>query len=204
MKRVYVMFSSTHKATGQFIRAVTRFEYNHVSIGFSPTIDTWYSFARRFRSNPWSGGFVIETWSRLCDGGDIPVCICSCDIPDSKYADIQAMIKQFEEQASLTLYNYLGAAGSVLGLRVKVPYSFTCVEFVSECLGLRYVSIPELYGHLACNTVYQGMYLSQKELSLQTFDVRYFQPVPFFDLLAMDISDGLRLTRRYLHCISLR
>lgn len=79
MKTIYVMFSSTHKTTGRFIRAVTQFDYNHVSVGFNPTSDTWYSFARRVRSNPWSGGFVKETWSRLCDGGDISVCICSLD-----------------------------------------------------------------------------------------------------------------------------
>lgn len=204
MKTIYVMFSSTHKTTGRFIRAVTQFDYNHVSIGFSPTSDTWYSFARRVRSNPWSGGFVKETWSRLCDGGDIPVCICSLDISDTRYFEIQEMIRKFEAQPSLTLYNYLGAAGSVLGLHVKAPYSFTCVEFVSECLGLQYIAIRDLHKFLAGNTVYHGMYLSQAVLNLQTFDSRYYQPVSLIDLMIADMSDWIRLTGRYIQCIYVR
>lgn len=205
MKTVYILFSKTHTRTGTLIRKVTGFDYNHVSIGFDPKSDTWYSFARVNRALPLTGGFVKESHFRLCDGGDIPVCVCKCSVSDSEYQHIKKIIRYFS-QASTSAYNYLAAALTPINVYVYTPDTFTCIGFVSYCLRRKIVSIEQLYNELSDQIVYTGSYMALTRNYQKEIDFRYFCHLGKTQTLKTVLHNWHTLLHRYTYytCISYR
>ena len=60
MKNLYVMFTRTSTIIVKMIRAVTRYEFSHVSLALSDDLREFYSFARKKVNVPLYAGFVKE------------------------------------------------------------------------------------------------------------------------------------------------
>lgn len=202
MKTIYVMFSTTHTGAGSLIRKVTGFKYNHVSIGFDPQSDIWYSFARVNRALPLTGGFVKESHYRLCDGGDISVCVCACKVSNAQYRRIRDTIAYFSQEAN-SAYNYLAAALTPVNLYVYTPDTFTCISFVAHCLQRKTVSIEQLYYELSDDIVYVGSYMNLTSKYQQNPDFQYFCHLGKLYTLKMVLCNWHMLLHRYAYYTSI-
>lgn len=134
-KYIYLIFSRTNNKMSRFIRTVTNYDYNHVSVSLSPWLDPMYSFARRHKDTPFYGGFVKESPSRFIQG-DTTATIKICAIPVSriKFRIAQNYINKIARNGDKYLYNTISAMTNPLRRRVKIDRAFTCVEFVVTLL----------------------------------------------------------------------
>ncbi len=179
MPELYVMFSHTNTSIGKMIRTVTGGEYNHVSISLDDDLSTCYSFARHNKYNAFTGGFVAEDASRLCDGGDdIKVLVCRVPVSRRQYEVARRLVTVCRAQPDRTLYNLYGAMASVAGVHLALPGAFTCVEFVGRCLGQRTIRIETLQRRLEKYAIYEGSYLEYTGAALhrQGEYFRYIHP----------------------------
>ena len=176
MPELYVMFSHTNTGMGRMIRAVTKSSYNHVSISLHPDLAVCYSFARRNKYNALAGGFVAEDAGRLCDEGDIRVRVCRVPVSQRQFDAARNLLTVCRAQPGRTIYNTYGAMASVIGFHLALPGAFTCVEFVSRCLGLRVIQVQSLLRRLEPYAIYEGSYLEYTQASVERRG-DYFRPL---------------------------
>lgn len=205
---VWIIFSHTHTGMGRIIRTFTGGEYNHVSVCLDGDLEQVYSFARYQVNAPLAGGFVHESPERLLDGGlDTPVEIYAVPLSGARYGFIRQRISQCcEMKRGRLLYNSFGAALSVLGLRLRLPNAYTCLDFAAELLGEGAVcTIPELRQKLTPYFAYQG---GLRALCLPILRRRklmdpYFSPYSHPRILWETFCHFARLTLRFSLLLSL-
>lgn len=132
---IYVVFTSTPCGVGRFLRTVTRYHYNHVSVSLSPRLTPLYSFARYYKNAPFYGGFVQESLLRYQNGercADALVCAVPLSARQAERA--REFLSGVEGEADRYVYNMLSAACFPLRHRVLIENSFTCVEFAVRVL----------------------------------------------------------------------
>ena len=163
-KNLYVVFSATPYRMGRAIRAVTRFEYNHVSLALNET-GALYSFARKYGNVPLCGGFVEESPLRYRNRGRrARICVCRIPVTEEQYAAVVHKLNTIKLQKQIYVYNLFSAAAAPLHRRISLPQSYTCVEFVVALLaeggvlrgGEHFWSISALMKQLAPFEVYRG------------------------------------------------
>lgn len=133
---IYIVFSSTSTKMGSFIRFVTRYKYNHVSLSFDKNIQTMYSFARYNKKIPLVGGFVEESVLRYCDDNKnwAQVKICEIPVSSEKHDEIKEYIKELTNKSHEYIYNSFSAALVPLHKKIKIKNAFTCLEFIDFIL----------------------------------------------------------------------
>lgn len=175
-KSLYVIFSSTQCKIGQFIRTVTRYEYNHTSISLDPQLRKTYSFARYRKKAPFYAGFVEESCKRFSqDGKAARIRVYKIPISDKSYEEISACLKRMKENSDMYIYNLVSAMCVPLNRRVRADGTFTCVEFAvymmaRYCDGIsinsnRFWSIKALQEVLSDYLIYEGPYSTAIECS---------------------------------------
>lgn len=166
-KHIYVVFEKTTLGMGKFIRAVTKFPYNHVGISFSEDIGTIYSFSRIYKKAPFYGGFAAESPLRLKNGkrkGKIK--ICAVPVSEEDFSKAEKYISDLSEKRSRYIYNMVSAMLFPFKVRAEIADSFTCGEFVINMLEnftdiksfekSGFCSIRELSGILEPYKIYEG------------------------------------------------
>lgn len=120
---------------GKFIRLITRYKYNHISLSLTPDLQKLYSFARYSLESPFVGGFVEETISRYFNAKTpVVVKICEIEIDSSKYAELCNHLEEMNNDSSQYIYNTISAVTSILNRRVVISNAYTCIEFISTLL----------------------------------------------------------------------
>lgn len=149
-KPLYLMLSRTGTGMGAMIRLFTRYEYNHVSLSLDPELRQFVSFARYVQNVPLAGGFVEEPVERLLSTpGPMPVRIFRVEIPDEKAARLAELFRLAGRRDTGLIYNTLSALLTPMGLHLRVPGAYTCLEFASTVLERRFRSLKELDQYLA-------------------------------------------------------
>ena len=92
------------------------------------------------------------------------------------------MLMVCRAQPGRTIYNTYGAMASVVGFHLALPGAFTCVEFVSRCLGLRVIQVQSLLHRLERFTIYEGSYLEYTRAAVQR-QGEYFRPLSTVDVV---------------------
>ncbi len=134
-KYIYLIFSRTNNKMSKFIRTMTNYDYNHVSVALDRGLDPMYSFARRHKDTPFYGGFVKESPSRYISGDAAAhVRICAIPVSRIKFRIAQNYINKIARNGDKYLYNTISAMTNPLHRRVKIDRAFTCVEFVVTLL----------------------------------------------------------------------
>lgn len=177
-----VLFSSPFK-TGSFIRAVTRFNYNHAALSLSPKMKYLYSFSRHYKNAPFYGGFTKESILRYRHNGKTALMkVCAVPVTEEQYQEAKSALHFFSEHSEGFLYNMISAICFPFRVKVKIDRSFTCIEFVSGMLK-KYADIPQLKKSDFCSirelsdildpyTIYEGSaekYLRGNDWSGDTF-----------------------------------
>lgn len=134
-KYLYVMFSSTPYKMGEFIRAITKNYYNHISLSIDSSLKCFYSFARRYSAAALYGGFVEESKLRFVKNGKPSgVKIAKIPLSEEQYLCVEAILSDMKERKDDYIYNTISAVSSVFGKKIGIDRSFTCIEFAVHIL----------------------------------------------------------------------
>lgn len=170
-KYLYMIMSSTPNKLGAFIRSMTGFHYNHVSLclGINSESETFpfYSFARYYQNAPFYGGFVKESIQRYKNFGKYSdFVIFALPVSDKKYAAIKRYLETLESRPGEYLYNMLSAACNPFHKKVIIKDCYTCLEFAVEILTKfrvtdkldtqKFYSIKDIYDMFEDHMVYEG------------------------------------------------
>ncbi len=166
-KYIYVVFTSTPYKTGIFIRAVTSYPYNHVSVSMDPEIKTLYSYSRHYKSAPFYGGFVRESILRYKnDGKTALIKVCAIPVTEKRFEKAKKYLEYLEKNSNDLVYNMFSAVLFPFKKEIKINNSFTCVafalHFIKKFAFLPYInknkfcSIKSLAASLEKFTIYEG------------------------------------------------
>lgn len=166
-KYIYAAVFLTPYKTGEFIRFMTGFPYNHAAISLLPEMKYFYSFSRHYEKAPFFGGFTKESILRYKrKGKTAKMKIFALPVSDEQFSDAEKEIALFEKNKGEFVYNMISAAFFPLGIKIHIKNAYTCVEFVLEMLK-KHTDIKEIQGMDFCNirefcavlepfTVYEG------------------------------------------------
>lgn len=178
-QKIYLIFSITPFKTGSFIRAMTRWQYNHVAVALDKEMKQMYTFSRYYRSVPLYGGFVRDSKERYIHKERAAyVKICEVPVSDEGYQLIRDYIDVINHHSADYIYNIFSAMAVPLKKRILIPNAFTCAEFAIQILSMagtgierdRFYSIDELVHFFDKNTVYEGIYRFENTLPENNFE----------------------------------
>ena len=131
-----MVYSKTGSILSRAISLFSETDYVHASISFDDSFTHLYSFGRKKPYNPFSGGFVVETFF----GGTysrFPRSECyitTLEITEEQYNSLKKELETFMQQKDHYKYNFLGLFGALLNIPVKRKNYYFCSQFVSEML----------------------------------------------------------------------
>lgn len=136
MKYLYVVLSATCTVPARLIRFYTRSTYSHASISLRKDLQGMCSFSRKRISNPFDGGFVIESPKTLQMGKDTAVRIKIFEIPvsDDQFEKAESFIKMIQNDKEEYAYNILTFLTGIVGHYSEVYKTFICTSFVVKVL----------------------------------------------------------------------
>lgn len=176
---LYVMISQTDTGIARFIRTLSRYPYNHVSMTLDPTLRTWCSFARYHQDAPFYSGFIKEPVERFLAGtGDANVRIFRLEIPRERARRIEQLFLQAGRKETRLIYNYFDAVASLLNLKIAISGSYTCLSFACAVIGRQYRHIEDLNDALEPKLFYEGSLADLVPDSGSREDL-FFQPIGF-------------------------
>mgnify|MGYP000893727881 CR=1 FL=1 len=131
MKNLYIVISRTHTTIGWFIRKMTGYQYNHVSVSFNQNLVPLYSYARYHRNHPFYGGFVEESWLRYIQKGkNVQIIVFEIPITEEKYEELYKGIQGMKRDKRRYRYSYVEALNSkFLHQKLKLKDKHTCLSF---------------------------------------------------------------------------
>lgn len=131
MKNLYIVISRTHTTIGWFIRKMTGYQYNHVSVSFNQNLVPLYSYARYHRNHPFYGGFVEESWLRYIQKGkNVQIIVFEIPITEEKYEELYKGIQGMKRDKRRYRYSYVEALNSkFLHRKLKLKDKHTCLSF---------------------------------------------------------------------------
>lgn len=145
-RTIYILLTNTGSLFSTAIGYYTKQEYNHVSIVLEDDFTAIYSFGRKHRKNPISGGFVNEVETQIYNHFDGTSCIVlKKEVSVDIYARILESIRHFENERFIYSYNLIGFAGFIVNMPIKRQKAFFCSQFVGEVLkqgGIDFTSKP--------------------------------------------------------------
>jgi len=164
-KYIYIVFSKTCSKMGKCIRFVTRNQYNHVSLSFSPELEIMYSFARYNINSPFVGGFVLETQQRyFACNKPVEIKICKVPVSAERYIVIKHTIETFCAKKDEMIYNSLNAVLSVFHKEYKLENAYTCIEFAAFVLEMKGIcSIEDMEQQLKETVIYEGIWILNEQ-----------------------------------------
>ncbi|NLW52989.1 MAG: hypothetical protein GXY87_06490 [Tissierellia bacterium] len=135
-KSIYVIISRTNTKMGTFIRTVTQYDYNHVSLSLKETLTPMYSFARYHQDKPFTGGFVEESWLRyLQKDRDIELIIFDIEVDEKIYQHSIELMDEYIANKDNHRYNFAEAIKSYFPLyQSGEGTNHTCLSFVVAVL----------------------------------------------------------------------
>lgn len=136
MKEIYIILSHSGTIISKIIKIYTRARYSHVSIGFDPDLNEFYSFGRKKIDTPIGGGFIIEGKNRgLFRKLKNARCkVYKVMLTDEQYVTLRECINEFIRFQDTYKYNYLGILTTMFGLKLKRSHHYFCSQFVAEVL----------------------------------------------------------------------
>jgi hypothetical protein len=115
------------------IRRASDAPYSHISIGCDASHQTFYSFGRKFHSNPFFAGFVEED---VKDGvyqhfHHAQFALYELEVTSRQFHNLQRQIRHFDRNRSLYRYNLLGMAFARVGVSLSRQNAYFCSQFAA-------------------------------------------------------------------------
>lgn len=133
---IYLVFSKTGTWLWKAINTITDVKYVHSSISFDESFTEMYSFGRTNPNNPFSGGFVKESFEEgvYKKFKQSECLIYKVKVTEEQYTAIKNEIEVFLKEKENYRYNFLGLFGVLLNISLKRKNHYFCSQFVGELL----------------------------------------------------------------------
>lgn len=136
MATIYIVLTDTGSIVNRAIKTITAAPYNHASIALDEQLERIYSFARKYPTNPFWGGFVREdfvtgTFSLFPNS---TCAIYRMELEEKNFQRLDRIIATFEKNPNRYFYNYIGLFGVPMNQGINIPSSYFCSQFVAEVL----------------------------------------------------------------------
>lgn len=133
---VYLLLTYTGSILSTVIRKLSDYPYSHIAIGLDNSCQTFYSFGRKYFSNPLIAGFVSEdvkegVYTRF---KNTEFGLYRLKVTEKQFRNIQLVFEEFEENKKNYRYNFIGLVAAKAGYPMKRSNSYFCTEFASEVL----------------------------------------------------------------------
>lgn len=130
---VYILLTYTGSMLSAIIRKASDAPYSHISIGCDASHQTFYSFGRKFHSNPFFAGFVEED---VKDGvyqrfQQAQFALYELEVTKKQYYNLQRQIRHFDRNRRLYRYNLLGMAFAKVGVSLTRQNAYFCSQFAA-------------------------------------------------------------------------
>ncbi len=136
MKKIYILLTKTGTVPARMIHFFKGGTFTHTSLSMTPSVDHFYSYARRKINNPLNAGLIIENIHTEVFA-QYPSCHCALyciNVSDEAYAKMQNEIKFYFKNYKKAKYNFLGLIPLALGIKIRRKFRLTCSQFVALIL----------------------------------------------------------------------
>lgn len=129
----YILLTYTGSMLSAIIRKASDAPFSHISIGFDESHQTFYSFGRKYHSNPFFAGFVEED---VKDGvyqhfQQAQFALYELEITKKQYHNLKRQIRYFDKNRKLYRYNLLGMAFAKVGVALTRQNAYFCSQFAA-------------------------------------------------------------------------
>lgn len=133
---VYLLLTYTGSVLSSVIRRLSDYPYSHIAIGIDNSYQTFYSFGRKYFSNPLIAGFVSEDVKEgvYMKFQNTEFRLYRLEVSMNQLETIQIVLDEFEENKRSYRYNFLGLVTAKAGVPFERNNSYFCSEFASEVL----------------------------------------------------------------------
>lgn len=133
---IYILFLETPFKMGKFIRAITRYNYNHAALSFNKNANVLYSFARYNKNSPFVGGFVEESPLRYikCTNKETKVKVFKIDLDSISYIAVKEYVENIKTNKSEYIYNLFSAMTYPIHKEIKIKKAYICIDFIVNVL----------------------------------------------------------------------
>ena len=150
-KKIYIVVSQTGSIVSKMLKFVTGDKYNHVSLSLDPSLQTMYSFARKYTYFPFWGAFVKESPSEgaLKRFKNTEIVVVELSLASAQYETVQAQIDKMYEEREKYHYNYRGLFLAYFGKPYHSKHRYYCSEFMRTLLENCGAVDSEFFGNIA-------------------------------------------------------
>jgi len=134
--KIYIIFSMTYTWLSRIIQLASKDKYPHASIAFERNCEKMYSMGRINPSNPFSGGFVIESFREglYKKRGDAKCLIFEITVDHNTLLCLKKMLNEFIQKRHLLKYNVLGLVLLPHKIAIQRSHFYFCTQFVATLL----------------------------------------------------------------------
>lgn len=127
-RKIFILLTAYFGVVPEMLKIITRFKYNHVSIGLEEDKNTFYSFVK--------SGFIVEKINRYIKPTrePFPCQLYEMEVNNSVYKKIKRTLNGFVRHKKSFQYNKLGVILSLLKIPYKRKYHYFCSQFVAKVL----------------------------------------------------------------------
>lgn len=131
---VFVLLMHSGTLLSNTIKKVTGNEFSHSSISFDSSMNSMFSFGRKFESNPFVAGLVREDIDKAFFKRPIPYALYVTFVDDDEYAMMKSNLFNMIKRGDELSYNIEGLVKYVAGMNPETKDKLFCSEFVATIL----------------------------------------------------------------------
>ncbi len=145
---IYIVVTQTGTILSRLLKVITHANYNHVSVSADPTLNTMYSFGRKYPYNPFWGGFVMEsphfgTFKRFSETDAV---VLSVPVEKEVKEEIEARLTEMYQHRKEYHYDTLGLLLAGIKVRYVRENTYYCSSFVKALLREFELADEDIFG----------------------------------------------------------
>lgn len=165
MREIKIVLTQTNTIISKTLKAVSKKNYNHVSISLVDDCSTMFSFGRKIVWLPLIGGFVKENVNEgvFKMHPETKCKIYTLEVTEDDYKTIITRLNNFLAEPNSFRYSFLNVFLMYFNIPFQRKNYFVCSSFVSYLLnGIiplgKEISLvtPDDYNSLKLNAIYEG------------------------------------------------
>ncbi|MBE5964325.1 MAG: hypothetical protein E7252_05240 [Lachnospira sp.] len=136
MKSIYILLTRSDSCVSRIIGLVTADNYTHVSISFDKSLQTLYSFARKYVRTPLPAGMIKEELDSgfLGKHNYIPCALYEIKVSDEAYAAAKKEVDDMAAHMDDYRFNIVGLFCCRMNIQLNRKRHYFCSQFVSKVL----------------------------------------------------------------------
>ena len=131
---VYVLLMHSGTMLSNAIKKVTGNEFSHSSISFDSSMNSMFSFGRKFESNPFIAGLVREDIDKAFFKRPIPYALYVTFVDDDEFNTMKSNLFNMIKRGDELSYNMEGLIKYMVGANPETENKLFCSEFVATIL----------------------------------------------------------------------